>query len=482
MSYSRRIPAAIFFSLALLAPAAQAQAQAARLGHSGQLQRVLAGTYGELFAPGDDAGDATPVLAVETVATGADVKLALVPGTDDARLESAPALFQDPRHDAFVLLWRSQGEDGDTRLDFATFDGAEWSEVLTLERDGAPVSLPGELKIAETHNAFELELEDGESVRAARLSVHLLWQEGEDAAGTYYAPLTFVEGRYVGWHGVFALDESFLQAPADAGAGDDGTDGDDAPVDVEPVELSAGLARVHDLRVSGTEKSVLVTFSNSASDRIGSLEIAPLPLEIGLLAEQVREHVLALADLYNPDDLSFFSDGIRSAIVIIGQRYKLHDAHAGYVADQVADWLLADGGTYGWAGLENLGLDARDLTIDVTREVYLSTSADSADPGSDILRIDVSGLFDDQGEPAPAQVFDFRTRADLPAPAVGEAGLEVFTSSSSGDLLIAWEDVENGQIHWLESRDGAWSEVFSLNLDDRLTVEVAHRLLAKRVR
>ncbi len=469
MRTSRHLTTVSLLVSLILAPAVWAQAPEQILDHSGQLQRALAGPYGELFADGD-SDDAVPVLAVETVTPTGDAVRALVPGTEDSRLETDPRLFQDPQRDSFVLLWRSLAEDGDGRLDFAAFDGAEWSDVLTLERDGSPVSPADDLRIVETHDAFELELDDGESIRAERMIVHLLWRSGEQAPGAYYAPLTFVAGRYLGWHGVVALDDLFLHGPED---------------DFEPVELTAALARVLQLRAADDDRSVVVTFANSSSHRIGSLEISPLPLELGLLGEQVREQIFALADLYDPDDLSSFAGGMRAAIVIIGLSFDLHDAQAGYVADQVADWILTTGASYGWDGLENLGADARDLTIDAAREVTVSTSADPADPDSEIVRLDVSELFEDQ-EPDPMQVFHFRPRCDLPAPAIGEQPVGVFTSRRGRNLLVAWLGDDGGQAHWVESRrshdDDSWSEVFSLPPGEQLTVNAARELLAKRIR
>ncbi len=452
------------------------------LGPGGQLSRALAGPYGELFT-GDAAGAGTPVLAIETITAGGEISRLLVPGTEDARIESDPRLFRDPRSDSFVLLWRSRVDEGEDDLDFATWGGAEWSEVFRVEHDGEPASPGAEMLAADTHDQFELEIEGIEPIRAGRMILHLLWQEGD---ATHYAPLPFVEGRYVGWHGHFVLDESFLQVPeptAGDGAGGDGDGEGGVPAATEPVELTATLAGTLQLRVAGDGGSVLVTFANPSSHRIGSLEITPLPIALELLGDQVREQIFAHIDLYDPGDLGSFADAMRGAIVVIGQYYDLHEAHAGYVADQVAEWLLTSGGDYGWGGLENLSEDAGDLAVDAGHEVYMSTEADASDPDSEIVRLDVSELF--AGRDEAAQVFDFRPRSDLPAPSVGEEGVRVFTSRRGADLLIAWEDSEAGQVHWVESRqseDGPWSEVFTLALSEELTLEAAHRLLARRIR
>lgn len=448
------------------------------LGQAGQLQRALTGSYGELFADASSADAGTPVLALETRAPGAEAARVLVPGTLDARTETAPLLFQDSHHDSFVVLWRSlAGEDGGgSHLSFATFDGAEWSEVFRLERDGVPVALAGEPLIAETHDTFEIRLEDGEPIRAERRVVHLLWHGDEATPLTHYAPLIFVEGRYVGWHSHFVLNDSFLLAPESAGEEDDGGEAAPAP------ELTAALAGALDLETAADGRSVLVTFANPASHRLGTLEISPLPLSLELLGEAVREQVLAHADLFDPGDLGAFADGIRAAIVIMGQLYELHDAQADFVAGGVADWILASDGEYGWADLERLGDDARDVAVDRGREVTLSRQADPAGAGSEIVRIDVSAWLEGL-EPEAPRVFDFRLRRDLPAPAIGDGPVRVHVSRDGADLLVAWEDEENGVIHWVESRHpDAWGETFSLATGEDLDLETGHRLLARKIR
>ena len=459
---------------------ASAETSSIALGRSGQLQRALTGTYGELFTEHGPVAATAPVLAVEIDRVGEAPARFLVPGTEDSRIEEAPILFQDSKYNSFVLLWMSHGEE-ETSLHFADFDGSEWSDVHTLEADGVPVALTGAPWIVESHDTFEIELAEENTISAERRILHLLWQQDSGQLATYYAPLAFVEGQYVGWHSVVELSGMFLAAPEEGEENPEGEEGGSGSF-----ELTDALARTSSLRVAGDDRSILVTFANPASHRLGSLEINPLPLELGFLGDNVREQILALAELYDPNDPSSLSDEIRAGIIIMGQRLSLHEAYGSYVADRVADWILEDAATYGWGGLEDLGNDARALTIDVSNEVYMSTKTDPADPTSEIVEINVAGLFENPEQPDPAQVLDVRVRADRPAPAIGDGPTTVFTSRSGADLLVAWEDAEAGLIHWVESRrtvdDGAWSEPFSLALGESLTVEQAHRLLAARIR
>lgn len=476
MRTSNQVSLVLLACWAALPYAIEAEVSAAALGHAGQLQRAVAGHAEDLFPPGAGLQAAAPVLALEIHRPGEDVERLLVPGTEDARVEMEPAVFQDAKHDALVLLWLSWAEGEGYHQHFATLDSDGWSEVVTLGVQGTPSRLAAPPRIAESHDQLDLELGEGEELSAERRVIHLLWQRGGEAPATLYSPVTFIEGKYVGWHKVYALSDMFFGDSASEGSGTE-------PGEV--VALTDTLARTSDLRVAGDGRSVIVTLANPSHHRLGTVEISPLPLELGALGEQVRQHLLSMVDLFNPGDPSALTDEMRAAIIIMGQRYNLHEAYGSYVANQVADWIDADAELYGWGGLQQLGDDAKALTIEVSSEVYASSRVDPADPSSEIVEINVAGLFENPEQPDPAQVLDVRVRADRPAPAIGEGPTAVFTSRSGADLLVAWEDTEAGVIRWVESRhrvdDGAWSEPFSLSLGDDLSVEQAHRLLAARI-
>ncbi|MEM7350440.1 MAG: hypothetical protein AAF657_06515 [Acidobacteriota bacterium] len=466
---------ALFMLLAGFGQPTAAAAGEAIIGHGGQLQKAIAGLYGDLFPTStSETGAATPVLALDIRHADGESARLLVPGTDDARTESVPALFQDAQRDALIVLWLSRAGEDESQLHFAVYDGTEWSDVHTLEVDEAPATIDDMPLLAESFDEFELQIEGAEPVTAGRQILHLLWREPSESPRVLYAPLTFVEGSYIGWHNLLALNDIFLQTPE--------TDDDDETE--EEVQLSAELADTLSLRSAADGRSALVTFANPTSHRIGTVEISPLPLALGLLGEQVRDQIFTLAEFYDPNDLESYSDKIRAAIIIMGSHFHLHQAYGDYVADQVADWVRDAGEVYGW-DLQSLGDDARDLAIDVSNEVYTSTKTDPADPGSEIIEIDVSGLLGSD-EPDPTQALDFLVRSDLPAPAVGDGPSTVYTSRNGRTLLIAWENEAEGTLHWVESSrvsDGeAWSEPFSLQIGDDLSFEQAHTLLAARLR
>lgn len=481
--------------LSLLAGSEMLVAQdSAALSHDGRLVRVVAATYGELFTDGEAAEADTPVLALESLSTeGEGFNRELVPGTANLDTELEPRLFQDLKYDISILMWRSQTDEGATTLHFSDFDGASWSDVHTLELDGMPLPVDSTPLIAETLDTFDLELDEETTFHAERRTLHLLWQTNDETPETYYVPLNFVEGRYLGWHGVVVLDDAFLLEPnaddtsdtgdSSTGGNDDGDSSDSADDAAEPITLAPTLHQTLDLQIASDSRSVLVTFANHTSQRLGTVEIRPLPLELGFLGDQIRDQLWTLADLYDPEDPTSISDEMRASVIVIGSHFNMHEAYREYVANQVANWIMESAGSYGWSGFENFGNDARSLAIDVSNEVFTSTTTDPADPDSEIVEINIAGLLGTDEAPDPTQTVDVVVRSNLPAPEIGEGPTGLYTSRCGDRQLVAWYDEEGSVVLWRESRsDGSWSEPFSLAIDDTLTVEEAHQLLAAKAR
>ena len=470
--------------LLVLAPTAGGELALRTLGSAGDLYRVHAGLHSDLFA--GDTETEIPILILEVDRRDQEPIQLLVPGTDDPRAENDARLVYEPSADSVTVLWQSQGDDGLIAIRFATFDGSEsqWSEVYELAGEEGAAILAQTPRVAVTRDTYELELAD-ELITAERSILHLLWRDTAEVPTTFYSPIIFVEGRYIGWHESFAMSSFFLDAAQGDEDSDEQTDdGEDS--DEVTATLTTELARASSLRVSHDNQSIVVAFTNPESNRLGALEIRVLPLELSLLGDQVHQAIFELAELYDPDDISSLADGMRAHVVIIGLQYSFNPSVVDYVSEQVGDWLLEAGGAYGWAGLEDLADDARDFTIDISSEIYATTISDPSDPDSQIVQIDIGEFLEGLEGPQPAQLLDIRVRSDLAAPDIGDGPTVIHTSLDGRDLLIAWEDEELGQIHWVESHrrseDGAWTEPLSLVLDDRLSRNEAHRLLERKIR
>lgn len=483
--------AVFLFSLAM-SQSSFAAPTARVLSGDGELYAGRAGLMSEVAetAPEHDQ----PVLLLE-ISGGEDSdgedfdSVLLVPGTEDARTESEAVLIREPKSSSVTVVWRSTGEDG-LQLRFASYSAEEgWSEVQAVSLDGAPAVLFSAPKLVLTRDSYEIDLPE-EQVTAERSTIHLLWQDAGESPGTFYTPLIFVEGHYIGWHQSFDLSQSFFGATEDeddgSEEGDDASGGDDATEEPEPATLTNQLARAIDLKTARDERSIFVTFANPASHRLGIVEIRVLPLELSLFGDQVYQAVLDLADLYDPDDVSSLAGGMFGHIVVAGANYNFNPTVVDYLSNQLHDWLMEFGGSYGWSGYEDLAEDLRNFGIDVSNEIYSTTIIDSGDPSSTIVQIDIGDFIEGLEGPQPAQLLEIDVRCELPAPAIGEGPTTIHASRDGRDLLIAWEDEEGGAIHYTESHhnrgDGAWSESLSLALDEALSAELAHHLLRQKIR
>lgn len=473
---SKILPVLLAGLLVLLASGiAGAEPGPAALGQGGELLRLETGTWSSLF-PGE-TGNAW-ALAFERTGPGGVVERLAVPGTGDARQETAPRVIHDSDGGASILLWHSVGGDGLFQLRFATLDRDgdtfEISPVATLRSGDVPILFDQPPLLAVTRESFELEAADegGDVVEARYTVVHLLWRTGGETPALHYAALTFVEGRYVGWHEVLDLS-AFLAAPEDTG--------DSAPA------LPAGLAGTLDLAVSADHHTLLVTWANPLTQRVGSLAIRALPLALSVLGDEVRDAIYGAADLFDPSQPTAFADKIKGSIIAIGNRTHVHPAVSEYLADRLGGWLEASSGDYGWSEFVALGEDARDLSIDLASSVHASTIEDPSAAGTTVVEIDLGGFLGDPGAPAPAQLIDLTERANLPAPAVGAGELtappEIFTSGDGTHLVVAWRyAADEDLLHYVESVEGGtWSTPRQLALSEALDLVQARGLLAELV-
>lgn len=447
---------------------------------SGELLEARSGTYGELFPNGSQMAAATPVLALDIQPQeGASARL-LVPGTDDGRIETLPFTLFEPAEEAvddtLILLWQSlSANDGTRQIRFVSVKrgsgGLEWSEVFSV-RDGAgdvlELSQPPQFAI--TRQDFSRQLEE-QAFSAQHTLVHLLWPGGASGTSPIYSSVVWVDGLYVGFNPVFDLTADFLQF-----RGEGETDA--------PPALPSGLVSSTHLEVAESGRSLLVTFANQESGRVGNLTIDAVPLAHGVLGDLVRDEVFNHADSFDPGELQPFVDKFRAGVVIIGRNFDYHPAVVEYVTSRVGNWILDQGEDYGFEDFVALGEDARDMTIGLSHSVYASRVADPANPGSTLVELDLSDVLGgDTAANNPGQLLDFQVSADLAAPAIGDGAVTLLPSHDGERLLITWLDAEGQRLHYVTSRqDGSWTPAQSIALRQGLSLEEAHRLLRAKLR
>jgi hypothetical protein len=448
--------------LLFLAPPARAELKASALGDAGELYTVRAGVWGELF-PGDGShAAATPVLVLEIAPGDGETDRLLVPGTEDARVESDPQLLYEQRSGSAILLWHSDSPEDGLRVEFATYGETGWSAVQPavagVER--APLS-------AVTRDSLSLELAEGAVVSTERSVVHLLYRS---SGSTWYTPLVFVEGAHVGWLESLDLGAAYFAEPP-AGEG----------------PLAPALEQALSLQVADDEGAVVAAFADPASARLGALEIRLRPLAIELLGDLVRERIYALAELYDPDDVSNFAGEIRAEIIATGHHLRIHPGIAEFTGEQIEGWIETMAGDYGYGGFEDLGNDARELAIYLAGTVSGTLVEDPSNPGEEILEIELGEFLERlEGLSPLAEMLDVTVRSDRPAPAVGDGVAAIFPSRDGADLLVGWKAAGSTRIHYVESRaerdGGEWSAERTLTIGEGIDLLQAIELLQQKIR
>ena len=452
---------------------------AAELGHKaigtdGVLFELRVGTLGEIFGETDDQLSQHSCLALDITHPDGAAVTKLVPGTEDSRLELNPRLTHRTKSGGVILLWESAGFGEEQReLRFVVHD-EDFGEIAAAMRDELPASMPKSPLIASTIDSFDLLLDDA-VLSTSRTIVHVVWQAD---SSTWYTPLLFVEGFYVGWNDSFRLDASFVS----------GSSGEDEP----PEETPAAVGDALKLGVTSDETSIVVAFANTTAGRIGALEIGVLPLELALLSDEIRTAITENGELLDDLDAVQFGGEIRAEIIIVGSTLNLNQDVVGFVADHVADWLVDTlSSTDEPPDLEALGEAGRGLAIELTTSLFGETpqASQDEDPGDDLIEIVIGGECEAPGDGQPAQILDISVQSEIDLPNLGTAeidDLEIMTSHDGARLLLAWTETPSGEeipiVHFVQTEGaGTWSPIVAIRSTSETSLSEIFGLLRERL-
>lgn len=443
--------------------AAGSRSSESALGNSGELFSLESGTFAELFDGGKSqpelAGD-TPVLALDIELPGQPRQRLLVPTSDGAGVDQQSWVIYDKREALLNVVWQEAASDGANRVLLAHFKDGEWSEVFEIFV-GQPGVLPA---MALTRDAFDIAISEEESILAQRQILHLAWRgEAEGKSTVFYSPVIFVEGRYVGWQETFDLNTLWAAYRKSAQGG--------------PPTLPDGLRKSLSLEVASDQRSVLIAFADPEIAAVAVCKIGILPLELAYLSDNIRKEVLMRAAEFDPQDLTSFADNMRLEIIGMGARFGFHSTVVTYVADHVDRRIREEGGQYAPADLPHLADDLHAYTVDITASL-LGVEVTTAEDG-EIVEIDVGDLV---GNPTsgPAQLLDLRLASERSAPAmIGDRPAAIYPAADGRGMLIAWQDLEQDLLLYVESETEGWSEVRQVSMTG-LSPERADQLLRQR--
>lgn len=426
------------FPLSVAPSAFAATSTPVELGSDGTIYRLWSGTFDEVFGTANNAlpGE-TPVLALDIVPPGQSLLRYLVPGTEDAASETSAALLFDRSSSSVHMVWNSRTVANQTisRLNLRSLTPVGWSDLIQLS--GASLTDKSALRLVQTSDDYATTV-DGNETHIARRILHLVWSESPAGVPrSYYTPVVFANGEYLGWNPVVALDDLATDEPQSAVA--------------VPVELR-GAPRL----VTMADGRVSASFIHSQSNRLVSVDVQTLAGELGELADMARGHIIELANGVGGGDHAELAGMARGHIVELA--HSFHPSAAAYFGDQTAA-LLASAETS--IDAATLGEMARGHIVELGRE-FLAAGVKSRCANDGVL-LEIPPL-----DPAAGAAFShflaMRKIASWEMPAeVAAPESRILVSADGGRALVAWSG--EGHLYYRETdATGAWSAVRDLDL------------------
>jgi hypothetical protein len=431
----------------LAVPATAAATEVSALGSSGIVYVARTGAESQLI-PGSQGQQ--PVLVLEVRSRGAEPLRLVVPRTAGTEIESAPNLVVDPGSETVFLIWQSQSDGPSATLMLTSFAGEAWGEVLEI-RDN-PLSAKGFPQVWVTRDAYTIS-ETGREV--GRAVIHVIWWE-ESPLGdlTYYKPLVLIDGAYDGSHSAVLLNE---------------LDGGE-PELLAPAAATA-LSRAPRLQTGRSDHAVLVTFANPLTSRLVVIESSVLPGELGILADAVRDHVIAAGAQF--PDLTSLADVVRGHIIGTGAR--IHPGVLTFLGDVVRGHIIGTGARYA---------DDRHALAASASQVIINEGARMLEDGVGQARPAAAPVLSTRAaasdpRAAPSNLLRLRLLSARPVPPAAEAATTLHASADGRTVLVSWRFPQ--QIRYRESLAREWSALLRLDLGAQLSPEEAARILERRV-
>lgn len=428
------------------------------VGSAGEIYTARSGLYGQLFPGGKETLAGNPVLALEVTKPDGTVQRLLVDGTGGPDVESLPFLLYEEFSATLFLVWETRVSAIHPILMLAGYDGS-WIEAFEII--GNPFSLKSTPQLAVIHDTRQEQGAEGPVTRH-RTILQLFWGEetGKGLVETLYTPVFFESGRFVGRGQVYRLDEFEAE---DAGSG--------------PVSATLGP----NLRVQQgrDERTVVVAFVSMTTGRLNILEIDALPMQLSLLADGARAHIIDLGAKFYPSKLKSLADEARAHIIDLGRSF--HPEVSSSLAAQAHAYI---NGSSPSVPLKVMADGARAHIIDLGAKLSgrgrgLKT-ASSTSTAPRILEVEPSALMATAEEsPFPPQLLQVQMISARLAPEVGKGEISLFVSETGHDALLAW--IDGQRVLYVETQGSGWSQVREIRLTSDLGSSRALKMLEQRI-
>lgn len=431
--------------LVLAAPAAAAPMDSTVLGSDGELYRVDSAV----------SESENPFLALHIQRPDGTTEMVTVPGTEGFGVESSPYLHYENASKTLFVTWEERFNFIHARIWLIGYRQGGWSEAIEVAED--PFALKRESRLTATHDSFVVPLPAGGEISVVRTVLHVVWvQERFDGQFVAYAPVTLINGFYVGHHEIFDI-ASMVQTE-------------------QPQLVDLWQTAVPVVAAGDTDHSVIIGFVDPDSGRVASVRVTMLAGELSMLADELRSHLIdfgAQYDRQTPDGLRRLGDELRSHLIDFGHRLDPQILRS--IAEDLRSHLIDFGAQYEPTEIRRLATDLRSHLIDFGFRVedrgLRRTTADQSSPET----IDFEANVDATGELRPvAQVAQLRVVKTWALPAEATPQSVLLLSRSGGEALLAWE--HEGTLYYRETAKGEWGPVLhlpsggALGSDEKLTV------------
>jgi hypothetical protein len=439
------------------------------LGSAGELYRVRTGAFKDLFPGQTPPHGLDPVsiaLALDVQHPGAAVQRFLVPTTDNSDVELLPSLLYEDSSNTVYLIWETRINNIHPVLMLAGFNNGGFSDPIELTGDSfAEKTHP---QIALTHDQYVAAGPGGAPVTRSRKVLHILWaQDDGSGVNTFYSPVIFDGGAYIGWNPVFRINDLDTGAPGTLA-----------------YPLSSKLLHSPRLESGSDGRTVNIGFVSSVTQKLMTVELDALPAALSQLADNARAQIIEIgvklslpsrqviadrarttiltqgADSFRPEVLTAIADNVYTSILTSNAQQNLQN-----IADMARAQIIEIGGQFSGRGLRSFGDNAAAKIAEVREQPPGESGAPS---------------------PIPSQLLQMRLTSSRPAPNVadgaGTGETRIFVSETGERVITSWLDAAGSQLFYRVSDDGTWSDPRVLKLSSSLSLTDAYSVLDQRAR
>lgn len=466
---SRRLPTgrylasavlAVGLGLALVAPAPGLTGRDASVGSDGELYVVREGHYGDLFPDQGLAAPENAALALDRTGPDGVSQRLLVPGTETSDVEdSASVLFEDQSGTLFVL-WQTKINVIHSRLNLIGLQNGEWTEPVEIS--GSPFGWKSAPQLAISRDTYRTPEGDGSLRTWNRTVVHLLWWE-ESSSGAplpQYSPVTFLDGEYTGWNPVYALDELL---PAGA------------PNSSTPATLDLPVAEVPQIAAGRDKQSVVLAFVSPSSGELAAVAIDLLPGEISFIADKIRAQIIDLGRDSSGSPPDALAAKVEAEVHGLGTDLGLHPGLTRFLAEEAQEEIATEADPEQPVGnlADRIRAQIIDLGSRMTDGAFERVQGKNAATVLELPTRDGATL-----EAAGGHHIRVAVTSSRKAPTTGRNDVAIHLSPNGREVLVSW--VQDGVVHYRESRGEGWSTARPLRLGADLELPHIREILDRR--